>query len=60
VVTDGFAGGKAVAWPRKRERVFNGWKSAGLPWSYKLDKSATDWDYRGDCRKIWYQMTPAR
>ena len=45
VVTDGFEGGKAKAGPRKGERVVNGWKNAGLPWSYKLDKSAMYWDF---------------
>jgi len=45
VVTDGFEGDKAKSGPRKGERVVNGWKNAGLPWSYKLDKSAMYWDF---------------
>jgi rhodanese-related sulfurtransferase/cytochrome c553 len=45
VVTDGFEGDKAKAGPRKGERIVNGWKNAGLPWSYKLDKSAMYWDF---------------
>lgn len=43
-VTDGFEGDKAKAGPRKGERVVNGWKNAGLPWSYKLDKAAMYWE----------------
>ncbi|WP_295888318.1 hypothetical protein [uncultured Thiohalocapsa sp.] len=35
---------KAKAGPRKGERVVNGWKNAGLPWTYKLDKAAMYWD----------------
>ena len=30
---------------RKGERVVNGWKNSGLPWSYKLNKSAMYWDF---------------
>jgi len=30
--------------PRKGKRVINGWRYAGLPWSYKLDKQAMYWD----------------
>ncbi len=33
----GFEGNKATAGERKGQRVVNGWKNAGLPWSYKLD-----------------------
>lgn len=43
-VTDGFEGDKAKAGPRKGERVVNGWKNAGLPWTYTLDKSAMYWE----------------
>lgn len=43
-VTDGFEGDKAKDGPRKGERVVNGWKNAGLPWSYKLNKNAMYWD----------------
>lgn len=43
-VVDGFEGDKAKDGPRKGERVVNGWKNAGLPWSYRLDKAAMYWD----------------
>jgi len=43
-VTDGFEGDKAKNGARKGERVINGWKNAGLPWSYKLDKNSMYWD----------------
>lgn len=43
-VTDGFEGDTAKEGPRKGERVVNGWKNAGLPWTYKLDKEAMYWD----------------
>ncbi len=33
----GFEGNKATAGERKGQRVVNGWKNAGLPWSYNLD-----------------------
>ena len=39
-VTDGFEGDVAKEGPRKGERVVNGWKNSGLPWSYKLSKEA--------------------
>jgi rhodanese-related sulfurtransferase len=45
VVTAGFEGDKAKSGPRKGERVVNGWKNAGLPWSYKLDKNAMYWGF---------------
>ena len=35
----GFEGIKAKTGPNKGKRVVNGWKNAGLPWSYELDKS---------------------
>ena len=44
-VTDGFEGDKAKDGPRKGERVVNGWKNAGLPWTYKLDKQAMYWEF---------------
>lgn len=43
-ITDGFEGVKAKDGPRKGERVVNGWKNSGLPWSYKLSKEAMYWD----------------
>lgn len=38
-VVDGFEGDVAKDGPKAGQRVVNGWKNAGLPWSYKLDKS---------------------
>jgi len=38
VVTDGFEGGKTKQGEKKNWRTKNGWKNAGLPWSYKLNK----------------------
>lgn len=37
-VWDGFEGFKAESGEHKGKRVVNGWKNAGLPWSYQLDK----------------------
>jgi rhodanese-related sulfurtransferase len=38
-VPEGYEGDKAESGPQKGQRVVNGWKNAGLPWSYKLDKA---------------------
>jgi len=38
VVTDGFEGSKIKEGEKKNWRLANGWKNAGLPWSYKLNK----------------------
>lgn len=38
-VVDGFEGDVAKDGPKAGQRVVNGWKNAGLPWSYKLDKN---------------------
>jgi rhodanese-related sulfurtransferase len=38
-VVDGFEGDLATDGPKAGQRVVNGWKNAGLPWSYKLDKA---------------------
>ncbi len=38
-VIDGFEGDAAKDGPKAGQRVVNGWKNAGLPWSYKLDKA---------------------
>lgn len=38
-VVDGYEGDKAKSGPQKGQRVLNGWKNAGLPWSYKLAKA---------------------
>jgi len=38
VVTDGFEGGKIKQGEKKNWRTKNGWKNAGLPWSYNLNK----------------------
>ncbi len=37
-VIDGFEGDVAKEGPQAGHRVVNGWKNAGLPWTYKLDK----------------------
>lgn len=37
-VIDGFEGDVAADGPNAGQRVVNGWKNAGLPWTYKLDK----------------------
>ena len=37
-VVDGYEGDIATKGPKKGQRAVNGWKNAGLPWSYKLDK----------------------
>ncbi|HIP52952.1 MAG TPA: sulfurtransferase [Chromatiales bacterium] len=47
VVTDGFEGGKIKEGERKHWRLKNGWKNAGLPWSYKLNKEKMY--FRKDC-----------
>lgn len=38
-VVDGFEGDLAKDGPNANQRVVNGWKNAGLPWTYKLDKN---------------------
>ncbi|GAB2181466.1 hypothetical protein DLREEDagrD3_16890 [Denitratisoma sp. agr-D3] len=38
-VAEGFEGDVAKDGPKAGQRVVNGWKNAGLPWSYKLDKA---------------------
>ena len=38
VVVDGFEGGSLKEGPKKNWRLKDGWKNAGLPWSYKLNK----------------------
>lgn len=38
-VVDGFEGDLATSGPKAGQRAVNGWKNAGLPWSYKLDKA---------------------
>lgn len=35
-IVDGYEGDKAKQGPNKGQRVVNGWKNNGLPWSYKL------------------------
>ena len=35
----GFDGSKATEGPDKGRRVANGWRNAGLPWSYRLEAS---------------------
>lgn len=38
-VPEGFEGDKASDGPKKGQRVVNGWKNTGLPWSYTLTKA---------------------
>ena len=38
-VVEGFEGDQAKEGPKAGQRVVNGWKNAGLAWSYKLDKT---------------------
>ena len=38
-VVDGYEGDLAADGPNAGRRAVNGWKNAGLPWSYKLDKA---------------------
>jgi rhodanese-related sulfurtransferase len=37
-IIDGYEGDLAVDGPKAGQRAVNGWKNAGLPWSYKLDR----------------------
>lgn len=37
IIPTGFDGGKAKSGPKKGQRVIEGWKFDGLPWSYDLD-----------------------
>jgi rhodanese-related sulfurtransferase len=37
-MVDGFEGGKAKEGSHKGARTVNGWKNAGLPWGWKLEK----------------------
>jgi len=38
-LVEGFEGDTSKTGPNKGQRVVNGWKNAGLPWTYKLDKN---------------------
>lgn len=38
-LVEGFEGDTSKAGASKGQRVVNGWKNAGLPWTYKLDKN---------------------
>lgn len=38
VVVDGFEGGTVKSGERKNWRMVDGWKNAGLPWGYQLNK----------------------
>ncbi len=42
-ITDGFEGDKIKNGPRRGERLVNGWKNTGLPWSYRIKKEAVFW-----------------
>lgn len=37
-VIDGFEGDAVPEGPQAGQRLLNGWKNAGLPWTYKLEK----------------------
>ena len=36
---DGFEGDPVADGPHKGERLLNGWRNAGLPWTAKLDRA---------------------
>ncbi len=38
-ITEGFEGDSAKDGPKAGQRIVNGWKNAGLPWTYKLEKA---------------------
>ena len=38
-VVDGFEGDAVAAGEKRGQRIVNGWKNAGLPWSYDLGKA---------------------
>ena len=38
-ITEGVEGDTAKDGPKAGQRTVNGWKNAGLPWTYKLDKA---------------------
>nr|MBL8410471.1 sulfurtransferase [Dechloromonas sp.] len=38
-IAEGFEGDTAKEGAKSAQRVVNGWKNAGLPWTYKLDKA---------------------
>lgn len=38
-IAEGFEGDMAKDVPKSGQRAVNGWKNAGLPWTYKLDKA---------------------
>ncbi len=38
-IAEGFEGDAAKGGAQDGQRVVNGWKNAGLPWTYKLDKA---------------------
>lgn len=44
-VVDGFEGDTAKNGAQKGQRVVNGWKNAGLPWSYSLEKAKMYLEY---------------
>ena len=37
-VVDGYEGDKSKSGKNKGQRVVNGWKNSGLPWTYSMDK----------------------
>ena len=43
-IVSGFEGDKVKDGPFKGQRIKNGWKNAGLPWSYKLSRDEMYWE----------------
>jgi len=44
-IVDGFEGDKVKLGKNKGKRGVNGWKNAGLPWTYKLDRNRLDLEH---------------
>lgn len=44
-IVDGYEGDTSKSEATRGQRVVNGWKNAGLPWSYKLDKEKMYFDF---------------
>lgn len=38
-ITEGFEGDSVKDGPKAGQRIINGWKNAGLPWTYRLEKA---------------------
>ncbi len=44
-IVDGFEGDPAPDGPQKGQRIVNGWRNAGLPWTAKLDRAKMYGEY---------------